>query len=88
MAIDYEILGRVLSKIRIKAKFTQIEVAQRTGINNTTLCLHEKGQRHISLTTISKLLKLYNVSYIHLFTLYEEELKNEGDCLRTSQIHR
>lgn len=56
------LVGDRLRKARLRKNLTQVQVKQKTGINNKTLSGYEKGIAQPDLETIKILANLYEVS--------------------------
>lgn len=69
-----ETLGERLKSARLKAGLKQIQVKERTQINNKTLSGYENGVSEPDLNTLTVLADLYNVSTDYL--LGREHMKD------------
>lgn len=61
---------------RIRRKWTQDFVAERTGVANTTIHSIETGQRRPSFDVLVKLEDLFGMDYRDLFNLPRRQSRN------------
>jgi transcriptional regulator with XRE-family HTH domain len=61
-------LGDRIRKLRKKRPWTQVEMAERVGIDRSFLADVERGKRNISILNVSLIAKGLNVSLSQLFS--------------------
>lgn len=79
--------GTTVRRLRLEAKMSQEEFADRCGLHRTYIGLIERGERIVTIDTVSKLASTLNISIAQLFTHMEIEenfqdsnsLLSEGD---------
>lgn len=57
----FKYIGFELMGIREKLGFTQAEVAEKCGLNRMTISQIERGKQKVSLDTLLRLLRTYNM---------------------------
>lgn len=72
---EYVQLGRALAALRRRAGLTQAQAAAKVGIRNTHVSGVETGERGVSYTTMTALLRVYGVT---LRDLADEIERGEG----------
>lgn len=60
--ITYEIIGKRFMKLRKEQNYKQSVIAERLGIDRTTVSAYERGCRKINILMFRKFIKLFNVS--------------------------
>jgi len=79
-------LGKRIRKAREKAKFTQYQLAEKTGISTTQLSAYENGKKNIGLYSISRISVATGVTMDEIY-FGDNELKpihqacNEGELV-------
>jgi len=71
--------GKSIQTIRELNKFTQTYVATYLGMSQKTYSLLERSENEISLSTLLKLSKLYNVSLNKILELNAEVILNSSN---------
>lgn len=62
-----------LKNARIKAGFTQKEVEEETGIEQSRISYYENGKREPDIETLGELATLYNVSTDWLLSIVQKQ---------------
>src|SRR5690625_1175298 len=79
-------LGDRLRLARERKGFTQVQVRERTNINNKTLSGYEKGVSEPDTKTIVTLAELYEVSYRWLIS-GQGQIKEQNDSFANNPEH-
>lgn len=66
MAIELQI-GNRIKELREKRKMTQLQLAQKAGLNRTFIVHVEKGRRNISVKSLEKILKALKIPFSVFF---------------------
>lgn len=67
----YEEIGRKICEIRKSKKFTQEELAWKTGLSRNFIALLEKGKKKPSIETLRKIAEVLNVKV----SIFFEDMK-------------
>ena len=62
------VFGTRLKHIRLKKKLTQLQLAERSGIERTFISHIEAGHRNVSIDTMEKLFEGLDVSFKQFFS--------------------
>ena len=86
MLTDQIQLGKRIRDIRTKAKMTQSDLHEKTGISTTQLSAYENGKKSIGLQTIAKIAKALNVTIDDIYYGSPESrpiysASNEGELI-------
>ena len=73
----YNKIGRNMRTVRKSKKLTQEELGKVLGVSKTAIVNYESAQRKISLDTIVKLCKFYEISVNDLICDYGSNTKKE-----------
>ena len=60
-------IGKRIKELREKRKFTQEELAEKSGLNRTFLIHVEKGRRNVSVKSLEKIFAGLEVSFGKFF---------------------
>lgn len=60
-------VGSRIREIREKKKFTQAELAEKSGLNRTFLIHVEKGRRNVSIQSLGKILDGLETTFSYFF---------------------
>jgi transcriptional regulator with XRE-family HTH domain len=66
-------LGKKIKSLRQQKDWTQEDIAKQLGISIPAFSKIETGITDINLSRIEQIAKLFNLSVVQLFTLYEGE---------------
>lgn len=85
--------GKRLKESRMLKKLTQVEVAKKLGIDDTTISKYENDKSEPDNETLTKLLDLYEVNfdYVHgkeTNASYKEETKLDSYAKRMAELVR
>ena len=62
MALDYNLIGQRLKKIRLERNLTQEKLAEKANVSVAFLSRVERGSSHISLNRLTQLCDLLEIS--------------------------
>jgi transcriptional regulator with XRE-family HTH domain len=72
-------IGHVLRGLRTKNKLSQLEVSLRCGISARHYQAIEYGKKNCQVTTLTKILEVYDIDLFHLFSsFFVEEFQRDG----------
>ena len=74
---NYVSIGKELKRLRIEKGLSQVEVADRVGINRSTITAYENGRIMPSPDKLHDMARLYGVDDQVLFSLTSNEVKSE-----------
>lgn len=83
--MNVELFAKRLKDLRKSRGFSQDIVAQLTGLDRTTICKYEKGERKPSIDTLIILSRVFKVSMNYLCGLLDE-INMEVDIITYQKI--
>lgn len=78
-------LGNDIKRLRLEKGYTQKQVAEKMGVNDTTVCKWEKTLRLSSVEMLIKVAQLYEVSLYYLLGIDEAEKLIDVDNMSKGQ---
>ncbi len=63
--MNYSVLGEILKNARVKAKYTQPEIAAKFGVTFQNVSSWERGRSKIDIDTYIKLCQLYSIDLVY-----------------------
>ncbi|WP_081757589.1 helix-turn-helix domain-containing protein [Alkalibacterium sp. AK22] len=73
-------VGITIKRLRKQKGWTQKELAERTQLQRTYISSIETGEKNITISTLEKILKAFNISFQSYFLLADKEKNNfEGE---------
>ncbi len=70
--INNEVIGRRLRTLRAEKGYKQFDLARELNVSQQSYCLYEKNFASVSVETLVKICKLYNVSANYILGLSDE----------------
>lgn len=64
-----------LKILRIKARMSQAEAAEKVGVNQATVCCWERGEYKPKPASVAKLAEIYGVSEVTILNAVKEAAK-------------
>lgn len=71
-------LGKRIQTVREKARLTQEQLEEKTGVNTKYISAIERGQKNVTIKTLEKIAKGLDVELYELFLLSEEIGSEKG----------
>jgi transcriptional regulator with XRE-family HTH domain len=84
MAIDKELLGKAIRKVRETRGISQSALAKQAGLQGNSVALIERGQRGVSLDSLNALAEVLDVPAACLALLGTSKVS--GDRARTALV--
>ncbi len=84
MAIDKELLGKAIRKVREMRGISQAALAEQAGLQGNSVALIERGQRGVSLDSLNALAEVLDVPAACLALLGTSKIA--GDRTRASLV--
>lgn len=79
------LLGKKIKELRIKSKFTQLELAEKLGVTKSSVVSYENDSRQPSYGVLIKMAHIFHVSVDYLL-LERSDMTLEVTGLRREQI--